>query len=368
MSIIHYVGIDDAADRWDIAELEVSHTERSERLGHEFQLVPSEQGYRKLIGFLKDLRGEVRVVYEAGPCGYELHRRLTKAEIDCRVAAPSLTPKKPGLRVKTNRRDARKLASAARGNQLTYITVPDREREALRDLTRARQTAKADLLRTRHQISTLLLRYGHRYRDGNAWTTRFWTWLGAIQLLGHSQAVLGELVTMHDEHTARIARLETLIEEAAQQPQYAAYLAALKTLRGVNTLTAMVTLAELGDLRRFATARQLMAALGLIPSEDSTGETVRRFGITKTGNAHMRHVLVEAAWQYQKGARSGRKILARRKGQPDQIVAIARKCELRLNRKFTRMTARHKPSTIAAVAVARELAGFIWAIGQIVHP
>lgn len=368
MSIIHYVGIDDAADRWDIAELEVSHGDHSERLGGEFQLVPNEQGYRKLIGFLKGLGGEVQVVYEAGPCGYELHRRLREAGIDCRVAAPSLTPKKPGLRVKTNRRDARKLASAARGNQLTYIAVPDRERESLRDLTRARQTAKADLLRTRHHITTLLLRYGQRYREGNAWTRRFWTWLGTIQLLGYSQTVLDELMAMHEEHTARIARLETWIEQAAQQPQYAPYLAALKTLRGVNTLTAMVILAELGDLRRFATAPQLMSALGVIPSEASTGETVRRFGITKTGNAHVRHVLVEAAWQYQKGGRPGRTIAARRKGQPEQIVAVARKCELRLHRKFTRMTARHKPSTIAAVAVARELAGFIWAIGQIVHP
>ncbi len=368
MTMIHYVGIDDAADRWNIAELAVAADRDSEKFEHEFELVPTEQGYRKLIGFVRGLAGEVRVVYEAGPCGYELYRRLRKAKIDCRVAAPSLTPKKPGERIKTNRRDARKLASAARGNQLTYITVPDGERESLRDLTRARESAKRDVLRGRHQITSLLLRHGHRYRDGNAWTTRFWTWLGKIKLEGYSQGVLDELVLMDGQSIERVSRLETHLEEAAQKPQYAPYLAALRTLRGVNTLTAMVILAELGDLRRFATAPQLMAAIGLVPSEASTGSTIRRFGITKTGNAHLRHVLVEAAWQYQRSARAGRTILARRKDQASAIVDIAQKCDLRLHRKFSRMTARHKPSTIAVVAVARELAGFIWAIGQQIHP
>ncbi len=301
MTIIHYIGIDDAADRWNIAELVVGEGS-SERFEHEFELVPSEQGYRKLIGFLRGVDGEVRVVYEAGPCGYELYRRLRKAKIDCRVAAPSLTPKKPGERVKTNRRDARKLACSARGNQLTYITVPDRERESLRDLTRARESAKREVLRSRHQITSLLLRHGHRYRDGRAWTTRFWTWLAKIRLEGHSQGVLDELVMMHGQSSERVSRFEVQIEQAAQMPQYAPYLAGLKTLRGVNTLTAMVILAELGDLRRFASAPQLMAAIGVIPAEASTGSTIRRFGITKTGNAHLRHVLVEAAWQYQRSA------------------------------------------------------------------
>jgi transposase len=364
MSIIHWIGIDDHADKWTIAHLRGSST-TPER---EFELVPSEAGYRKLIAYAKSLGGEVRIVYEAGPCGYELYRRLRKAKMDCRVAAPSLTPRKPGERVKTNRRDAAKLARYLRSGDLTMIAVPDPDRESLRDLLRARQSVQTDLCRTRDQIVKLVLRYGHRYREGRAWTQRFWTWLGKIRLEGEwSRTVLLELITAHEQRREQLARYETLIEEAAKQAGYAPYITALRVLRGIDTLSAMTLLAELGDLRRFGSATQLMAAVGLVPSEYSTGDTTQRFSITKTGNAHVRHVVVEAAWQYQRISK-GRTITGRRKGQPQALVDIAHKCDLRLNRKFHRMTSRGKRSTVAAVAVGRELVGFIWAIGQIAHP
>lgn len=364
MAIIHWIGIDDHADKWTVEHLEGE----GEQPKNSFELMPSEQGYRKLIGFLKGLKGEVRVAYEAGPCGYELYRRLDKSGIWCRVAAPSLTPRKPGERIKTNRRDARKIARYLRSGELTWITVPDRNQESLRDLTRARSAAQKDLVRVRHQISKMLLRNGHRFREGRAWTQRFNKWLMGIKLDGDSQFVLDELLVTHEHQLERVQRFDQRIEAASAREQYVPYLNVLRTLRGVDTLTAMTILAELGDLRRYATATQLMAAIGLVPSEYSTGDSTNRYGITKTGNAHVRHVVIEAAWQYQRRPRAGRTIRARRKNARQEVVAIAEKCELRLHRKFARMTSRNKRSTVAAVAVGRELVGFIWALGQLEHP
>src|ERR1700694_3211331 len=177
-NLSNWIGIDDHADKWTIAYFRGSNGE-AER---EWELEPSESGYRKLIGCLKEMRGAVHVVYEAGPCGYELYRRLQKAGVDCCVAAPSLTPRKPGDRIKTNRRDARKLARMLRAGELTRITVPDERQESIRDLVRAREAANKDVLRARHQLSKLLLRHGYRYRDGKAWTQRFWAWVARIEL------------------------------------------------------------------------------------------------------------------------------------------------------------------------------------------
>ena len=365
MGIMQWIGIDDHADKWTIAHLDGDAAKPS----REFELVPNEQGYRKLIGFLKGLKGDVRVAYEAGPCGYELYRRLNKAGLKCEVAAPSLTPRKPGERVKTNRRDALKIARTLRANELTFISVPDEKRESLRELTRARSAVQKDVLRVRHQITKLLLRYGHRYREGKAWTQRFWAWLGKVKLAGeYAQQVLDEMLVTLEHRSRQLARFDALIEEAAKKPEYVPYLNALRVLRGIGTLSAMVILAELGDLRRFATAPQLMAAIGLVPAEYSTGDKTSRYAITKTGNARVRHVVIEASWQYQRRITTGRTIRARRKDQPQALVSIAEKCDRRLNRKFSRMTSRGKLSTVAAVAVGRELIGFIWAIGQIVHP
>ena len=365
MGIMHWIGIDDHADKWTVTHLEGA----AEKAAHEFELVPNEQGYRKLIGFLKSLKGEVRVCYEAGPCGYDLYRRLNKAAIKCEVAAPSLTPSKPGQRVKTNRRDAMKIARNLRAGELTFIAVLDEGRESLRELTRARSAVQKDVVRVRHQIIKLLLRYGQRYRDGKAWTQRFWAWLAKVELTGeYTKKVFDEMLVTLEHRTSQLARLDQMIDEASKKPEYAVYVNALRVLRGINTLSAMVILAEMGDLRRFPTAPQLMAAVGLVPSESSTGDKTSRYSITKTGNAHLRHIAVEAAWQYRGRVTTGRTIAARRKGQPPELILIAEKCDARLRRKFSRMTSRGKLSTVAAVAVARELVGFIWALGQIAHP
>ncbi len=365
MKIIHWIGIDDHADKWTIAQFRGNE----QKPAKEFELIPNESGYRKLIAFAKALAGTVRIVYEAGPCGYELYRRLTKAGLQCEVAAPSLTPRKPGQRVKTNRRDAAKLAHYLRSNELTLITVPDEQRESLRDLVRGRTAAQKDLVSIRHQITKLLLRYGHRYRDGRAWTDRFWAWLGKITFEAeHSQFVLKEMIATHGERVERVARYNDEIEAAAKKPEYKSYIAALSVLRAIDTLSAMTILSELGDLRRFPTAPQLMAAVGLVPAEQSTGEKATRLSITKTGNAHVRRIAVEAAWHYQGRIANGPTIQRRRKDQPQELLDIARRCDQRLNRKFFRMTSRGKRSVVAAVAVARELIGFIWAIGQVVHP
>jgi transposase len=366
MKIIHWIGIDDHADKWTIAHFKGNE----EKPAKEFELVPDDAGYRKLIKFLKELDGEVRIVYEAGPCGYELYRRLKKAKLQCDVAAPSLTPRKPGERVKTNRRDASKLGRYLRSGMLTLIAVPDERRESLRDLVRARHAVQKDVVSIRNQIVKFLLRYGYRYREGKTgWTERFWAWVGKIKLEGeHGQFVLDEMIRAHRQRLEQRARYDHAIEAAASKPEYATYVAALSVLRGIDRLSAMTILSELGDLRRFATAPQLMGAIGLVPSESSTGDTTSRFSITKAGNAHVRHIAVEAAWQYQRRITTGPTITRRRKDQPPALVDIAERCDLRLNGKFHRMTSRGKRSTVAAVAVARELMGFIWAIGQTVHP
>jgi transposase len=364
MNIIHWIGIDDHADKLTVADL----VDGDEPI-HEFEVVPDEKGNRKLLGYLKGLSGEVRVVYEAGPCGFELYRRLRKAGIRCDVAAPSLTPFKPGDRVKTNRRDARKLARFHRSGELTLIAVPDEKREAVRDVVRGREAVLKRVVALRNQITKLLLRYGLRYRDGKAWTKRFWTWLAGLEVKNEdSRFVLDELISALNSALDQLGRFDDRIEAASKGEQYAPYVAALRTLRGIDTLSAMTILVELGDLRRFARAPQLMGALGVVPGENSTGDTHTRLPITKTGNAHIRRVLIEAAWNYTSRSTEGRVLKARRKGQPQVVVEIARKCDLRLNRKYRRMTSRGKRSTLAVVAIARELAGFIWAVGQIAHP
>jgi transposase len=364
MKIIYWIGIDDHADKWTIAQ----YRGEEARPSKEFELVPDEKGYKRLRAYLKGLDGEVRIVYEAGPCGYELYRRLTKDGYQCQVAAPALTPRKPGERVKTNRRDAAKLGRYLRAGELTFIVVPDEERESLRDLIRSREAAQKDVGRTKKRIVHLLLRYGQRYRNGQAWTLRFWAWLKSVKLAGVlSKFVLAELIDELEHRIAQVRRYDEQIELAAQKPEYKVYLDGLRTLRGINTLSAMTVLSELGDLRRFPTAPQLMAAIGVVPAENSTGDKTNRLSITKTGNAHVRRIAIEAAWNYRRRLTPGRTIKARRKGQPKEIVDIAEKCEKRLNSKFFRLTSRHKKSTVAAVAVARELLGFIWSIGQIAH-
>jgi len=324
------------------------------------------RGIRKLIDVLKRETGEVRCVYEAGPCGYPLARKLREAGIRCDVIAPSLTPRKPGDRVKTNRRDARNLARLYRAGELTVIGIPNESQEAVRDLTRAREDVREDLTRRQHRLSRFLQRHGHSYGDGDRWTLKHWAWIRKIAFEdANLQMVLEESIRAVEQSQEQLKTYGARVEEVARQPEYAKKVARYEVLRGIKTITAMTVLAEATDLRRYATAPQFMGSTGLVPSEHSTGEHERRGKITKTGNAHLRRVLVEAAWHYRHRSIAGRSVKKRRQGQPASVVMIAERADQRLCRKFHKLVDRYnKKPAIAAVAVARELAGFIWAIGQ----
>jgi transposase len=325
------------------------------------------KGMEKLIERLKKEDCEVRCVYEAGPCGYELYRKLRKAGIHCDVIAPSMTPRKPGERVKTNRRDARNLGRLYRAGELTSIEVPDEKQEALRDLVRAREDVREDLTRRQHRLSRFLLRQGMAYTEGTSWTMKHWRWIGKITFEdANLQTVLEESIRSVQQSQEQLKAFDARIEETAVKPEYERKVARYKTLRGVRTVTAMTIVAESWDLRRYRTAPEYMGSTGLVPSEHSTGDHQRRGKITKAGNAHLRRVLVEAAWHYRHRSMAGPSIKKRRQGQSATVVQIAERADQRLNRKFRRLVDRYnKKPALAVVAVARELAGFVWAVGQL---
>ena len=357
-----WVGLDWHADSVVGSVIGAAGSEPLERI----ELVPDARGLARLIRRLKGLGRDVRCVYEAGPCGFEPQRALARAGIACGVAAPSLIPRRPGDRVKTDRRDADKLGRLYRAGELTLVTVPDQRQEALRDLVRAREDAKVDLLRRRHRLGKFLLRHGHRYREGSSWTQRHWGWVRSLDFdQPHSQAAFEEYQAAAVEGFEQVARFDRLLEQAARDPELAAKAARFQALRGVATRTALTLIAEVGDLRRYAKASQFMSATGLVPSEHSSGGQRRQGAITKTGNAHLRHVLVEAAWHYRHRPGPSRDLARRRQGQPLPVLAIARKAEARLHRKYQRLMQRGKRSTQAVVAVARELAGFLWSVAQV---
>jgi transposase len=284
------------------------------------------------------------------------------------AVAPSLVPTKPGDKVKTDRRDAAKLARLHRGGDLTAVWVPDEDHEALRDLTRARADARADRQRARQRLGKFLLRHGVRPPDGvKPWTVRHRTWLSGLRLARPAQqAVLREALHAIDEAGARLDRLEDELVEVAQTGPQAALLIGLQCLRGVGLVTAATLVAELGDVARFDHPRQLMAYAGLVPSEHSSGGRQRRGGITKTGNAHVRHVAVEAAWHYRRPPRVGGGLKRRQAGHPAAVTELAWKAQVRLHKRFGRLLGRGKLAQQAVVAVARELLGFVWALARAV--
>jgi transposase len=330
------------------------------------------EAVRKLIAKLGG-PAQLRVCYEAGPTGYPLYWQLTALGVPCDVIAPSLVPTKAGDRVKTDRKDAAKLARCYRAGDLTAVWVPDAATEALRDLVRAREVAKQDQLRARHRVSKFLLRHGRQRPDGmKAWTLKHAQWLA------QQHFALPTLQVVFDEYRAtlplladRVARLERAIEAAlvTLAPAQQALVGALATLRGVKQVTAATIVSELGTLRRFATARQLMGYTGLVPREHSSGSGVHRGAITKTGNAHLRRVLVEAAWAYRHRPTGASGVLrARQQGQPAPILAIATQAQQRLCPRYRRFHERGTPPLAVATMIARELLGFIWAIGYAVEP
>jgi transposase len=363
MSKVRFVGLDVHAETIAVAVAEPHGEVRS--LG----LIPNQpESIRRLVRKLAPVE-ELRFCYEAGPTGYVLYWQLTALGAKCEVVAPSLVPVKPGDRVKTDRRDALKLAQSYRAGDLTAVWVPDAAHEALRDLVRAREAAKADLLRARHRLSKFLLRRGWRRPESikSAWTKPHLEW---IKTKVHFDQPAQEVVltdSVHEvEHLmARIERFDQAILEAARlaPPRMRAVIEALQALRGIAQVGAVTIVAELGEISRFTKARELMGYSGLVPSEDSSGERTRRGAITKTGNAHLRRVIVEAAWAYQFRPWLGGYLLKRQVGLSEAVKEIAWKAQHRLHARYRKLLAKGKNKPQIVTAVGRELLGFVWAIG-----
>jgi len=309
----------------------------------------------------------LRCCYEAGPCGFELYRLLTSMGIACEVVAPALVPRKPGERIKTDRRDARKLVRLYRAGELTPIRVPTPDEEAVRDLVRAREDVRRDLTAARHRLSKFLLRHGRRFSHGRNWTERFWQWL-RTQTFDHPAARLTfEHYVLQVLHLGeRLATLEREIAALAETDAYRPAAARLACLRGIATLSAMTLLAEIQDFRRFEHPRRLMGFVGLVPSEYSSGAKERRGRITKTGNTHARRILIEAAWAYRHPPALGSRVRHLLADQPPEVIVLVKKAHRRLHKRYAQLVGRGKRPQVAVTAVARELCGFVWALMN--HP
>jgi transposase len=332
----------------------------------EFTINNDEGSIRKLVQRLhRNARGrEVRVCYEAGTCGYTLQRRLeASGKVVCEVIAPSLIPVKPGERIKTDRRDARKLAELYRAGVLTTVSPPSPEQEAIRDLCRCREDVRADLGRCRHRLVKMLVRRGFVFNStSRLWSVAHRSWLKAIVFENEiDRTVMAEYLVAIDQAERRLRAMDAELEKAAQLPLYREHVAWLRCFHGIDTIIAMIFVAELHGVERFESPRALSAYLGLVPSLHSSGESAKRGGITKTGNGHIRRALIQAAWQYRHRTGVGPKLRARQEGQPGRVVTIADEAQRRLSGRYQRLIARGKMPTKVVVAIARELVGFLWA-------
>lgn len=324
---------------------------------------------RKVAKWLKRLSvefdGQVLLFcYEAGPCGYGLYRQLTAVGHGCLVVAPSLIPKKAGERIKTDRRDALKLARLLRAGELTPVWLPDAEQEAMRDLTRARDDMKGQERKARQQLNAFVLRHGHHWPSNKKrWTQTHYNWLESLKFEQlWLQIVLQEYIDAVKAATRRVADLTDQVMQALSGWSLAPLVDALTALRGVDKLAATVLLAELGDISRFDSPKQLMAFLGLVPSEHSSGDRRRQGAITLTGNGHARRMLVECAWSYRFPARQTQHLKRKAQGASEQAKAIAWRAQKRLCGRYRQLTQAGKNTKLVCVAIARELVGFIWDI------
>lgn len=319
---------------------------------------------RKVLGKLGAAQ-DLEVVYEAGPCGYELVRRLRTEGYACEVIAPAKVARRSGDRVKTDRRDALHLAEQARAGALRSVWVLDEADEAIRDLSRAREDAMRTRHKARQRIQAMLLRNGYRYRSGTSWTAAHERYLARVSFPWPAQTLAWEEYrqTM-SEANERVERLTRALHDQVEQWRWYPVVRALMTLRGVDRLVATTLVAELGDLRRFGTAREFMGFLGLVPSEHTSGATRRNGGITRTGNGNARRMLVEAAWSYRHRARIGPALQIRQEGQPKAVRDIAWNAQVRLSRRYRALKARRLPHNKICVALARELSGFVWSIAH----
>jgi transposase len=320
----------------------------------------------KLVKVLAKIgKGEqLHIVYEAGPTGFGLQRALTEKGYTCEIIAPSQIPRRPGDRVKTDGRDCLQLAECSRAGQLSAVWIPDPSDEAIRDLARAREDAVNSRVQARHQLKGFLLRHDIRYTGKTSWSIAYYRWLSTLNFgAGATQTAFTEYWRAVEAADERVERLTKALEGSITGWRFAPVVGALQALRGVAAITAISLTAEIGDLGRFSHPRKLMGYLGLVPSEHSSGDRTSRGSITKTGNAHARRLLTEAAWNYRFKARIGREALARQEALSESIRTTAWKAQLRLTQRFAALRNRGVQINKACVAVARELAGFIWAIG-----
>jgi transposase len=359
--ITRFVGLDVHAETIAVAVAEGRKQVRS--LG---TIANRPEAIRRLLGKLGKL-SEIRCCYEAGPTGYALYWELTRLGVQCEVIAPSLMPMKVGDRIKTDRRDAERLARSYQAGDLTPVWVPNSQHEALRDLVRAREACKADQLRSKHRLKKYLLRYGQRPLDDcSPWTAAWWQWVRALKLPHAEQNIaLLELILEVDHQGQRVERFDGAIDKAVETApeQLKAVVDALQMLRGVAKLTAVTIATEFGSFSRFEKAGQVMSYSGIVPSEHSSGAKKQRGGITKTGNSHIRHVLLESAWHYRHPPKLCKRQKELQTSISPKIAAIAWSAQQRLHRRYWALSNKGKPSPKVVTALARELAGFVWAIG-----
>ncbi|TPI45748.1 IS110 family transposase [Mesorhizobium sp. B2-9-1] len=363
---VFYVGVDVSKAKHAIAIAEGGR-EGEVRFFGEIDATPA--AVERFVRKLEQKHSRLHFCYEAGPTGYGLHRQIVALGHRCDVVAPSLIPKRQGERVKTNRRDAVSLARLLRAGELKGIWVPDAVHEAVRDLVRVRSTASEDLRKKRQQLLSFLLRHGRVFSGHRNWSLAHARWLAA-QKFDHpaQQIVFQDQIDVITDAQARLERLDAQLAELVPSWSMAPVVAAYQALRGVSFIVAVTFVSEVGDVRRFDNPRQLMAFLGLVPSERSTGDTVKRGGLTLAGNRRARRVLVEGAWSYRYPARVTEPIRARLEGLPKAVREIAWKAQTRLCGRYRRLTAAGKKTPIVVAAIAREMAAFLWAIGHQVEP
>ncbi len=360
---ITFVALDDHKKKHQVAVL-LPGMDRGDAIT--WRIENTRAGIRKMVRkVLKMAPGDVRFCYEAGPNGYVLHRRIEGFDgVSCVVVAPTKTPRRSGDRVKTDRRDAKKLVGLFRAGELQGIVPPMPEEEAIRDLCRCRRAAQRHLMASRHQLDKFLTRNGFVYWEGKNWTRRYREWLRTLSFDDwRREKTFHSYLFGEEQDENRVKRLDAEIIRAAEEEPYRTLVGFVRCFRGLDTLSAMILITELYAVGRFMTAPAIMGFVGMVPSEDTTGWDPHRGPITKTGNGHVRRILVEAAKHYRHPARISRALATRRKGQPDWVIAIADKAQARLHQKYWKLVmGKGKHPNVATTAIARELVGFIWSV------